>query len=102
MPTFGDTAPATLAEARDLVREWFADGHWIQGNWIKTPDGAYSGTCTACLHGACTYLGGGFGKELSKRLRDAGYTVEWNDREGRTVEEVIAALNAVDVAEVAD
>jgi hypothetical protein len=49
----------------------------------------------ACLHGAAAYVGGSFGKELSKRLTDAGFGTNWNDEPGRTEQEVIAALGSI-------
>jgi hypothetical protein len=95
MPGFADKVPASLNEAIDLTKDWLAGEHWCQAVWIKTPTGAYNGDCLACLHGAAVYVGGPFGVELSRKLEAAGYTVGWNDEQGRTVEEVLGALDAV-------
>ena len=83
--------PKSLRDAAIKVADWLRT-HWIQQTWIKTPHGAYAGDCKACLHGAAVYIGGPFGRELSNRLNDAGYSMNWNDIEGRTVDEVCAAL----------
>ena len=96
LPGFVGQVPETLAEAALQTRDWLAGGHWLAGSWIKTPTGAYAGDCLACLHGAARYIGGPvFGNPLSDRLTELGYTINWNDAPGRTVEEVCAALDRV-------
>ncbi len=96
LPGFENKVPKSLKEAAIHTKEWLSEGHWIAGSWIKTPTGAYAGDCLACLHGAARYVGGPeFGSVLSDRLIQLGYTVQWNDDEGRTVEEVCAALDHV-------
>ena len=96
MPGFAGKLPSSIKEAAMATRDWLAGHRWLQSCWIKTPNGAYSGDCQACLHGAAVYVGGPeFGPLLSKRLVELGYTVEWNDRQGRTLDEVLAALDAV-------
>jgi hypothetical protein len=96
MPGFPDQEPPkSLKEAAMRTKDWLANDRWVQGKWIDTPDFAYAGTCLACLHGAAAYCGGEFGRELSDKLTEAGYTVGWNDENGRTKEEVLAALDAV-------
>jgi hypothetical protein len=96
LPGFPATdPPKTRAEAITRVRDWFKEGHWLSGCWISTPNGAYAGDCLACLHGGIAYLGGEFGPDLSRDFSAAGYTVDWNDQPGRTMEEVVAACDAM-------
>jgi hypothetical protein len=96
LPGFPATdPPQTRAEAITRVRDWFKEGHWLSGCWIRTPNGAYAGDCLACLHGGIAYLGGEFGPDLSRDFSAAGYTVAWNDEPGRTMEEVVAACDAM-------
>mgnify|MGYP001605693553 CR=1 FL=1 len=85
------TQPTSLKEAALFVCNWLR-GRWIQGKWIDTPDGAYAGDCKACLHGAASYIGGNFGPELSQALSEKGFTIRWNDEEGRTEAEACEAL----------
>jgi hypothetical protein len=87
--------PKSLAEAAQRTKEWLAEERWKQGTWIQTPSGAYAGDCKACLHGAAVYVGGEFGPALSQALVKRGYTVGWNDEQGRTIEEVCEALDEV-------
>jgi hypothetical protein len=85
------TPPQSKQVAIKRIAKWLK-GHWIQKTWIKTPDGAYSGNCQACLHGAVAYLGGKFGPEITRDLDVAGFGVGWNDEDGRTEAEVLEAL----------
>ena len=95
MPGFKKLEPQSLKDAATKTKEWLSKGHWLQNKWIATPDGAYAGTCLACLHGAAVYVGGKFGPALSNKLCELGYTVEWNDKPGRTLEDVLGALDQV-------
>ena len=87
--------PGSFADAAERVAAWLQAGHWVQGSWIETPTGAYAGDCKACLHGAAVYLGGAYGPALSDYLIKEGYTVRWNDEQGRTLAEVCEALRDV-------
>ena len=95
MPGFKKLEPQSLKDAATKTKEWLSKGHWLQNKWIATPDGAYAGTCLACLHGAAVYVGGKFGPALSNKLCELGYTVQWNDKPGRTLEDVLGALDKV-------
>ena len=101
LPGFDDRVPASLPEAAQQTHDWLQGGHWLQYKWIATPTGAYAGDCLACLHGAARYLGGpDHGPALSNLLDELGYTVGWNDAQGRELPEVLAAcLHAKQVAE---
>jgi hypothetical protein len=95
LPGYKNIQPESLEDAIDKTRSWLADGHWTQNKWIETPDGAYAGTCLACLHGAVNYIGGKFGPQLSYLLCVNGYTIGWNDKPEITLKDVIAALDDV-------
>jgi len=94
-----DRQPRTIAEAAEATKVWLTEARWLQNCWIETPDGAYSGSCKACLHGAAVYVGGPQGPALSAALTEAGYTVEWNDKDGRRLSEVAAALDEIAAAD---
>jgi hypothetical protein len=96
MPGFADNLPTSIEDAARKTREWLAEERWIKSCWIRTPKGAYSGQCVACLHGAAVYVGGPeFGPALSSRLIHLGYTVSWNDATDRKLSEVLDALDVV-------
>jgi hypothetical protein len=95
LPGYNGIEPESLEDALNKTRDWLASGHWTQDDWINTPDGAYSGTCLACLHGAANYVGGKFGGKLNKLFNKNGYTIDWNDERGRTLGDVIKALDSV-------
>jgi hypothetical protein len=95
MPGFKNQQPQSLQEAIIKTKEWLTEKRWVKCFWIKTPDGAYTGTCLACLHGAAIYIGGQFGPQLSRLLSDSGFTTSWNDAPNRTLEDVLTALDTV-------
>jgi hypothetical protein len=97
MPVFpGIREPTSLKEAAIAVRDWLTPERWLAGGWIETPKGAWNGQCKVCLHGAARYIAGpDWGTRLSDALEAAGFTIGWNDTEGRVWEEVHNALETV-------
>ena len=76
LPGFPGSIPATYAEAVEALIGWLTPERWLKGAWIRTPDGAYSGTCKACLHGAAAYVGGPVhGPAMTGALDLGGYSI---------------------------
>lgn len=95
----------TLLDALKATRDWVADHEWIQGDWCRVlgtgPDGEVFGYCLlGSVQKVTTEYPGGY-----MRVRDAlseylgslygwwSSVADWNDREGRTKDEVLVLLD---------